>query len=121
MLEHMDGALQVREQMAGVGQLAVWAAAEPDNEYNLPSFSAYPLPYVTEAGEYLIMLPQLLEGVLPGEEGAEDSHVDAEWLDKVRPIVDLLVPQSLSECGIHAAHSCVMPLLTSDSRCRGKP
>ena len=50
----------------------------------LPAFSAYPQQAVTAAGEYLMMLPQTLEGLLGGDSEAEEEAVDAEWLDRVR-------------------------------------
>lgn len=38
-----------------------WGAKEEVNAFDLPSFSAYPLPYITSIGEYLLTLPQQLE------------------------------------------------------------
>ncbi len=32
----------MNEQLDGVAALPCWGADEPENEYNLPSFSAYP-------------------------------------------------------------------------------
>ena len=119
--------------------LPVWGQAAPANDFNLPAFSAYPLPHVTAAGEspvsllqdlghtcepldvlilhrdhkpvlfkrvgrrtalkpvhpacldgarslageYLMMLPTLLESVLTRADADGESHVDGEWLDKV--------------------------------------
>jgi hypothetical protein len=43
--------------------------------------------YATAVGEYLMMLPSLLESVLvaaDAEDPEEDAHVDGEWLDKAR-------------------------------------
>ncbi|KAK9829565.1 hypothetical protein WJX72_006519 [[Myrmecia] bisecta] len=75
---------KVKTEMSGVGSMPVWGAAEPENALNLPSFNAYPLPYVTTAGEYLMMLPQMLESLLTaGDESDEEDHIDDEWLDKV--------------------------------------
>ncbi len=75
--------LQVKEQLGGLARQADWAAPAPANDFGLPSFSAYPGPAVAGAGEYLMMLPQLLEGALDASEGDEDSGVDGDWLDKV--------------------------------------
>ena len=77
--------MQVKEQLDAVAHHNVWGQSAPANEFNLPSFSAYPGPYVTAVGEYLMMLPTLLESVLAdGVESAEDDvNVDGEWLDKV--------------------------------------
>ena len=46
-----------------------------------------PQGYVTSVGEYLMMLPQLLEPIMAGTEGeggAEEGD-DTDWLDKARP------------------------------------
>lgn len=75
--------LQVKEQLGGLARQAAWAAPAPANDFGLPSFSAYPGPAVAGAGEYLMMLPQLLDGALDASEGDEDSGVDGDWLDKV--------------------------------------
>ena len=57
----------------------IWGEQEQQGSLNLPSFNAYPQLSVTTAGEYLMMLPQLLESLLTeAEEG-----LDTEWLDKV--------------------------------------
>ena len=40
----------MKEQLEGVAALPVWGQAAPANDFNLPSFSAYPLPHVTAAG-----------------------------------------------------------------------
>lgn len=52
---------------------------------SLPSFSAYPQAYATAAGEYLMMLPQMLEALLAtaDSEDGQNVAVDADWLDKV--------------------------------------
>ena len=65
--------------------LASWREAEPENKYNLPSFSAYPQAYATAAGEYLMMLPQMLESLMAssGLENEQQPGIDADWLDKV--------------------------------------
>lgn len=77
--------LQVKEQLEGVAEQALWNQAAPANEFKLPAFSAYPGPYITAVGEYLMMLPALLESVLVdgAEAPGDESHVDGEWLDKV--------------------------------------
>lgn len=66
-------------------ELTAWRAAEPENKYNLPSFSAYPQAYATAAGEYLMMLPQMLESLLASSttEGEQQTGLDVDWLDKV--------------------------------------
>lgn len=77
--------MQLREELSLVPSLAAWRAAEPENKYNLPSFSAYPQAYATAAGEYLMMLPQMLESLYAssGVDGDQQPGIDADWLDKV--------------------------------------
>lgn len=77
--------LQLRGELSSVPALAAWRAAEPENKYNLPSFSAYPQAYATAAGEYLMMLPQMLESLYAssGVDGEQQPGIDADWLDKV--------------------------------------
>ena len=75
--------VQLEAELAVVPRLASWQAAEPDSKYNLPSFSAYPQAYATAAGEYLMMLPQLLETLMASTGVEQESSVDADWLDKV--------------------------------------
>ncbi len=77
--------LQLRGELSSVPGLAAWQAAEPENKYNLPSFSAYPQAYATAAGEYLMMLPQMLESLYASSpaEGEQQPGIDADWLDKV--------------------------------------
>lgn len=60
-------------------RLPIWASSEPDSNLALPSFSAYPQLPVTAAGEYLMMMPQMLESLLADSE----EGLDTEWLDKV--------------------------------------
>ncbi len=79
--------LQVKAQLKGTHSLAVWAGQEPESALSLPSFNAYPQLSVTAAGEYLMMLPQMLESLLTDSE----EGVDTEWLDKVGHLV-------LSDC-----------------------
>ena len=62
----------------------MWSAAEAANALSLPTFNAYPQLPVTTAGEYLMMLPQQLEGLLTDEAAAGDeSELDSEWIEKV--------------------------------------
>lgn len=94
--EAVYGALlgPVRVALEGFAGLREWRAAgssaTSSGGISLPSFSAYPLPYVTQLGEWLMALPQALEALIVeegGEGGAEAADGDelaAEWLDKVR-------------------------------------
>ncbi len=98
--------LQVKAQLQDTHALPIWAAQEAESSISLPSFNAYPQLSVTAAGEYLMMLPQMLESLLiESEEG-----VDTEWLDKVgfwcsRIMADcsLLTPDAmLSSCTVRS-------------------
>ena len=77
--------VQVHGSLEGLGSQPVWQQEDASGSAGggaLPSFSAYPQQAVTAAGEYLMMMPQTLEGLLgPGDE-AEDQ-MDSLWLDKV--------------------------------------
>jgi len=73
----------VADQFKQVPHLPNWAEAASDNAFNLPSFSAYPMGYVSSVGEYLMTLPQQLEAWMVSEEEDTVSNIDAEWLDKV--------------------------------------
>ena len=92
---------QVKAELAGVASLPSWQASEPESKFNLPAFSAYPQAYATAAGEYLMMLPQLLETLLAAseEEGAEEAQVDADWLDKVGTLEPVNAPEALKVSG----------------------
>ena len=77
--------LQVHGSLDGLSSQPVWQQEDvsASSAGALPSFSAYPQQSVTAAGEYLMMLPQTLEGLLgSGEE--MDDQMDSEWLDKVK-------------------------------------
>lgn len=65
--------------------MPVWQSQEAENKYNLPSFSAYPQPYATAAGEYLMMLPQVLEALMSATDASVSGTggIDGDWLDKV--------------------------------------
>ena len=77
---------QVHGSLEGLGSQPVWQQEDASASAGggvLPSFSAYPQQSVTSAGEYLMMMPQTLEGLLGSGDDAEDQ-MDSEWLDKVR-------------------------------------
>jgi hypothetical protein len=80
---------KVKQRLEGVSSLPLWSAAEEENAFDLPSFSAYPLPYIRSVGEYLLTLPQQLEplAVTQGEgeaEEGEESFLATEWVFQVR-------------------------------------
>lgn len=80
--------IRVEEHLAGFAEQPCWAATAP-TDFGLPSFSAYPGTVAAGAGEYLLMLPQLLEAALesaPALEGTSagiSPAIDGDWLDKV--------------------------------------
>eukprot|EP00850_Spirogloea_muscicola_P014912 SM000110S18919 [mRNA] locus=s110:433576:438452:+ [translate_table: standard] len=82
---------QIRLHLTDLWKLPTWTAEEEDNAFELPSFSAYRLPYITAIGEYLLTLPQQLEPLASTSEGgqgegeAEDGQgfFATEWMFKV--------------------------------------
>ncbi|KAF6140397.1 hypothetical protein GIB67_013166 [Kingdonia uniflora] len=79
---------KVRQRLSDVSRLPIWSAAEEQNAFALPSFSAYPQPYVTSVGEYLLTLPQqlepLAEGISSNDTNTEEAQFFAtEWMFKV--------------------------------------
>ncbi|EFJ06368.1 hypothetical protein SELMODRAFT_135591 [Selaginella moellendorffii] len=82
---------KVRVRLADVASMPVWSAPQEDNPYALPSFSAYPLPYVTSIGEYLLTLPQQLEPLTSSMTTSDTSddideegqYFATEWMFKV--------------------------------------
>ncbi|EFN55444.1 hypothetical protein CHLNCDRAFT_133750 [Chlorella variabilis] len=71
-----------RAQLAGLPRLGEWQ--QRAGALLLPTFSAYPLQYVTSVGEYLMMLPQQLESALLGEDNGEEAgQLVGDWIDKV--------------------------------------
>lgn len=61
---------RVADHFATVPALPEWHA-KPETSVQLPSFTPYPLQYITAAGEYLMLLPQVLESALATEGNAE--------------------------------------------------
>ena len=76
--------VQVHGSLECLGSQAIWQQEDTSASAGgaLPSFSAYPQQSVTSAGEYLMMMPQTLEGLLGSADEPEDQ-MDSEWLDKV--------------------------------------
>ncbi|EYU24953.1 hypothetical protein ABFS82_06G047400 [Erythranthe guttata] len=80
--------LKVRQHFNELSRLPVWSSVEETSAHPVPSFSAYPQPYVTNVGEYLLTLPQqlepLAEGISNSEANAEEAQFFAtEWMFKV--------------------------------------
>lgn len=61
-------------EFEGYHRRPAWRAADSQNSQELPSFSAYPQEAVTNAGEYLLSLPQTLEQIA---EAREEDRVAA--------------------------------------------
>ena len=61
---------KVRGEFAGLSRRREWSKKPADSEFQLPTFSAYPQEYMTNAGEYLLSLPQHLEAIADAEEEA---------------------------------------------------
>lgn len=57
---------RVEGYLASVPSLPEWKA-KPATSVQLPTFTPYPLQYITATGEYLMMLPQLLESALAND------------------------------------------------------
>ncbi|KAK1307345.1 hypothetical protein QJS10_CPA10g00877 [Acorus calamus] len=79
---------KVRQRLSDVSRLPIWSSVEEPTARPLPSFSAYPQPYVTSVGEYLLTLPQQLEPLAEGISSSEANTDEAqffatEWMFKV--------------------------------------
>lgn len=104
--------LQVLGSLEGLGSQAIWSQAGGESGGGsaggaLPAFSAFPQPAVTAAGEYLMMLPQTLEGLLGADSDAEEEVVDAEWLDRVSsPSFSLTFPVPCNPARILIVPDC---------------
>lgn len=79
---------KVRQRLGDVSHLPIWSAVEEPSAFPLPSFNAYPQPYVTSLSEYLLTLPQqfepLAESISSGDPNADEAQFFAtEWMFKV--------------------------------------
>ncbi|GAB2227797.1 hypothetical protein Droror1_Dr00009624 [Drosera rotundifolia] len=79
---------KVRQRLRDVSSMPIWSSVEEPSAHPLPSFSAYPQPYVTGVGEYLLTLPQQLEPLAEGISGDDTNAEEAqyfatEWMFKV--------------------------------------
>jgi hypothetical protein len=54
---------RVTLEIKGISKSEIWAAKQMESAYKLPTFSAYPQERVTNAGEYLLSLPQHLDSM----------------------------------------------------------
>ena len=69
---------KVRGEFEGVSRRREWNKKATDSEFQLPTFSAYPQEYMTNAGEYLLSLPQHLEAIAEAKEEAKEEARNAE-------------------------------------------
>ncbi|CAJ1934141.1 unnamed protein product [Sphenostylis stenocarpa] len=78
---------KVRQRLSDVSRMPIWSSVEEQVGFPLPTFSAYPQPYVTSVGEYLLTLPQqlepLAEGISSNEVNDEAQFFATEWMFKV--------------------------------------
>lgn len=79
---------KVRQHFNDLSRLPIWSSVEEHSARPLPTFSAYPQPYVTNVGEYLLTLPQqlepLAEGISNSDANADEAQYFAtEWMFKV--------------------------------------
>lgn len=81
---------RVALELKGIGSSEVWSAKPAESAYKLPTFSAYPQERVTNAGEYLLSLPQHLDGAndeeasrvtAPNTDSSSSSSED--WIAKI--------------------------------------
>lgn len=54
---------RIKPHLYGLAELAEWTT-QPSTAVSLPSFTPYPLQYITATGENLMLLPQVLESAL---------------------------------------------------------
>ena len=75
----------MNKEIRGFARQGVWAQGGQGGSLGLPAFSAYPQAAVTSVGEYLMLLPQHLEPLAAPAGDSDEGHLDAAWLDRVRP------------------------------------
>jgi len=106
--EHMNALLRTVEkfiydallgrvslELKGIASSDVWSAKPAESAYKLPTFSAYPQERMTNAGEYLLSLPQHLDGIndddlartsslaTSEESAAQDVATSEDWIAKI--------------------------------------
>eukprot|EP00656_Telonema_subtile_P008182 TRINITY_DN1382_c0_g1_i5.p1 TRINITY_DN1382_c0_g1~~TRINITY_DN1382_c0_g1_i5.p1 ORF type:complete len:514 (+),score=150.24 TRINITY_DN1382_c0_g1_i5:146-1687(+) len=106
LMEAVDGLAtavmfnQINAELSKFAQLPVWAeeagsGAAPG--LTLPSFSCSPLGYITGIGEYLLVLPQHLEGFAPRAREGDAEQFVHKWVSKLaRMAADLYIGQLLT-------------------------
>jgi len=107
--EHMNALLRTVEkfiydallgrvslELKGIASSDVWNAKPAESAYKLPTFSAYPQERMTNAGEYLLSLPQHLDGIndddlartsslatSDDESASRDMATSEDWIAKI--------------------------------------
>lgn len=84
---------RVSLELKGIANSDVWSAKPMESAYKLPTFSAYPQECMTNAGEYLLSLPQYLDNLHDDDavriiapvagESFDDSATAEVWIGKV--------------------------------------
>ena len=81
---------RVSLELKGIGSSEVWSAKPAESAYKLPTFSAYPQERMTNAGEYLLSLPQHLDGANDEEVSRatdlndySSSSSSEDWIAKI--------------------------------------
>lgn len=84
---------RVSLELKGIANSDVWNAKPTESAYKLPTFSAYPQECMTNAGEYLLSLPQYLDNLHDDDtvrvtapvagESFNDSATAEVWIGKV--------------------------------------
>jgi hypothetical protein len=99
---------RITRQFATIPSLSEWHAA-PTTSVALPSFTPYPLQYVTAVGEHLMMLPQLLESAFASELGGnsqegtaqddDSAALVADWVDRIAIAAAKLYQSEVAKIG----------------------
>ena len=98
---------RVSLELKGIAKSEMWTAKPVESAYKLPTFSAYPQERVTNAGEYLLSLPQHLDNAHEETADGESKPVVASeaWIARIAEAsADLLLKEvqsirSLTEQG----------------------
>ena len=102
-------------RMTGVGGVQIDRMRETweceTSNAGMPQFSTYASAYATAVGEYLIMLPQQLEVLVPEDSDPDADTPAARWLDKTASAVaEALASKVLSLPKLGAQVCCCLKL-----------
>jgi hypothetical protein len=98
---------RVSLELKGIARSEMWTAKPAESAYKLPTFSAYPQERMTNAGEYLLSLPQHLDNAHEETANGESKPTVASeaWIARIAEAsADLLLKEvqsirSLTEQG----------------------